>query len=130
MVVDPAGASLASIALIFPIYDACNRIYNSWQVRASFGKDMGRLSWKLHVQWVHLYQLMDRRQGLLLNPPDPDDRHHVVTSTILGQLAVIKDYFGECDALVIKNCGNGKSILMNHSVKWKLTNPQRTAINW
>ena len=108
MAIDPVGGSLASIALLFPLYDACNRIYNSWQVRRSFGKDLDDLYVRLEVQWVRLYLLMQRRQGLLLDPPDPDDKHHRVTRVILKQLAVIKLLFDQCDSLIQKNCGSGR----------------------
>jgi hypothetical protein len=108
MPVDPVGASLASIALLFPIYDACNRIYKSWQVRASFGKDLEELYFSLEIQWVRLYLLMEKRQGLLLDPPDPDDKHQWVTRAILTQLAIIKLRFEECDQLVKKNCDGGR----------------------
>lgn len=108
MAVEPVGATLASIALIFPLYDACNRIWSSWQVRRSFGQDLQTHFRRLEIQWVHLYLLLERRQGALVDPPDPDDKQHRITRVILRQLSCIKELFEQCDDLIRKNCGPRK----------------------
>jgi hypothetical protein len=77
MVFEPIGGSLAAIALIFPIYDACDCIIAGCMVMRSFGRDI-QLLWKqLDGQWVRLKLIME-------------------------QLEIIETYFRECEALVHK----------------------------
>ena len=64
MAIDPLGATLGSIALLFPIYDACNRLYNGWQTMGAFGRDMEEFQIRIDAQWLYLYTIMNRRTGL------------------------------------------------------------------
>ena len=101
MVFEPIAGSLAAIALFFPVYDSCNRLHDGCMVMKSFGRDV-QLLWKeLDGQWVRLQLIMQRDHSRVQNPPDPDDRHHHVTTAITDQLVMIESYFRDCESLVL-----------------------------
>lgn len=99
---EPIAGSLAGIALIFPLYDACDRLHAGFMVLRSFGRDV-QLLWKqLDAQWVRLKLIMQRDKLSVQNPPDSDDPHHWVTNTIKEQLGIVETHFRDCESLVHK----------------------------
>lgn len=101
--IEPVSATLATIALLFPVYDACDRICNGIRDMKTFGKDIHAQQIRLGMQWFRLYQIMHRDyQNDLVKPPDPNDKFHEVTSKVLQYLGLIKLEFDECHAVLKK----------------------------
>ena len=102
MVFEPISGSLAAIALLFPVYDSCDRLHAGCMAMKSFGRNV-QLLWKeLDGQWVRLQLIMQRDHSRVQNPPDPDDPHHHVTTAITDQLVIIESHFRDCESLVLK----------------------------
>ena len=105
MVFEPISGSLAAIALLFPVYDSCNRLHDGCVAMKSFGRDVQLLWIELDGQWVRLKLIMQRDRSRVQNPPEPDDRYHHVTTAIKDQLAIIESHFRDCESLVSKYLG-------------------------
>ena len=102
MVFDLVSGSLAAFALLFPLYDSCNRLHAGCKAMKSFGRDV-QLLWKeLDVQWVRLQLIMQWDNSRVQNPPDPDDPHHHVTAAITEELVILETHFRDCESLVLQ----------------------------
>ena len=97
---EPVGVTLGAIALIAPVYDACDRAYSGLKIMARFGQDFQTLWRKLEGYWTTLYLLMERNSAHLRVPPDPRDPNHKVTKVILDQLKELTSQFEFCENLI------------------------------
>jgi hypothetical protein len=95
-----AELTLAAIALIFPLYDACNTTYKGCQDMRRFGVDARFCLLRLNNQKQLLDEHMRRRMGDLVRRPDPDDTTDPITISIIDQLTVIQTHFANCHEIV------------------------------
>lgn len=97
---DPAGVALGAIALVAPVYDACDRAYSGLKVMACFGQDFQTLWRQLEGYWVTLHLLMNTKSATLQSPPDLQDVSHHVTRVMIHQLKELATQFEICETLL------------------------------
>lgn len=94
--VDPVATPLALVGLLFPIYDACDRLYHGYKLTRSFGRDFRLTQLQLEQQYSRLELTSETRvvdiQGLD-RLSDINDVHHRLTATVFRTLSSIKDQF-------------------------------------
>jgi hypothetical protein len=91
MVFEPISGTLAAVALLFPIYDACDRLYLGYKLTRSFGDDFDMVQFDLDCQYSRLDETSRIRLIDLESPIDPNDQNHGTTKTIIRALRVIRD---------------------------------------
>ena len=93
---DPVGTPLAAVALLFPIYDACDRLYHGYKLTRSFGRDFDLTQLQLEQQYSRLELTSETRVVDLQELDrlgDINDVHHRLTATIFRTLSSIKTQF-------------------------------------
>jgi len=80
MYTDPLTPS--ALRLLLPLFQACEKVYNTWQLTQMFGNDLYNLESMLNAQYSRSSQIGSRRRDQLVHPPDPNDDFHPATSAI------------------------------------------------
>ena len=88
--------SLAAVALLFPIYDACDRLYHGYKLTRSFGRDFDLTQLQLEQQYSRLEltsatRVVDLQE--LDRPSDINNVHHKLTATVFRTLSSIRTQF-------------------------------------
>lgn len=90
------GTPLAAVGLLYPIYDACDRLYHGYKLTRSFGRDFDLTQLQLEQQYSRLELTSETRlvdlQGLD-RLSDINDVHHRLTATVFRTLSSIKAQF-------------------------------------
>ena len=93
---DPLGATLGSIGILFPIYDACDRLFHGYKHTQSFGGDFYLAQVRFHQQYSRLHETSQRKVIDLDKFPDPSDvynKNHKNTSMVIETLSAMKIRF-------------------------------------
>jgi hypothetical protein len=90
MVFEPISGTLGAVALLFPIYDACDRLYHGYKLTKSFGKDFDLVQFELECQYSRLDVTSRTRVLDLESPIDPNNKDHGTTSTVIRALSNIR----------------------------------------
>ena len=91
--VDPVGATLGSIGILFPIYNACDRLFHGYKLTQSFGDDLHLAKVRFHQQYSRLHQTSQRKVMDLDKFPDPSDIYnedHEITSMVIETLSAMR----------------------------------------
>ena len=83
--VDPLGATLGSISILFPIYDACDRLFHGYKLTQSFGDDFRLAQVRFYQQYSRLHETSQRKVM--------DIESHRNTSMVLETLSAMKVRF-------------------------------------
>lgn len=105
--VDLVGVTLGAVALLFPIYDACDRLYHGYQLTRSFGDDFAIVQLELEMQYCRLDVTARRRVIDLENPIDVNDPEHATTKTVIKALTTIRLQFELANKLMEKYIKKG-----------------------
>jgi hypothetical protein len=87
--VEPVSVTLGAVALLFPIYDACDRLYHGYKLTRSYGDDFEIVQLKLQMQFCRLDVTAKRKVIDLEYPIDVNNRHDETTKTVISTLANI-----------------------------------------
>ena len=94
--VDPVGVTLGSIALLFPIYDACDRLFHGYKLTQSFGDDFRLAQVRFYQQYSRLHETSQRKIMDLDKFNDPKDMYnesHETTSMVIETLSAMRFQF-------------------------------------
>ena len=93
---DPLGATLGSISILFPIYDACDRLFHGYKFTQSFGEDFHLAQVRFYQQYSRLHETSQRKVMDLDKFPDPNDvynKSHRNTGMVIETLSAMKVRF-------------------------------------
>lgn len=110
--IEPVGVTLGAIALLFPIYDACDRLHHGYSLTRSFGPDFQVVQFELEMQWCRLDVTSRRRLTDLENPFQTDDAEHPQTRSVIKALSLIKKQFELSNKLIEKYLVKGRVPVM------------------
>ena len=94
--VDPLGATLGSIGILFPIYDACDRLFQGYKLTQSFGDDFRLAQIRFYQQYSRLHETAQRKVMDLdkfTSPNDVYNTSHENTSMVIETLSAMKVRF-------------------------------------
>lgn len=100
--VDPAGTTIGAIGLLYPLFEACERLYRGYQISHAFGHDFMVIKLGLEALHARLQRIAKRRLRDLKDHQqmDVDDQNDPTLSVVLRYLATVKRDFEECSALM------------------------------
>lgn len=90
--VDPLGATIGSIAILFPIYDACDRLFHGWKLTQSFGDDFRLAQVRFYQQYCRLHET-SQRQLMYLDSNDLCNENSESTSMVIETLSAMRVHF-------------------------------------
>ncbi|KAH6702893.1 hypothetical protein BKA61DRAFT_198202 [Leptodontidium sp. MPI-SDFR-AT-0119] len=99
---EPIGVTLGAIALLCPIYNACNQLYHGYSLTRAFGSDFLMNQFELEMQWCRLDVTSRRRLIDLETPLQLGNTEHSQTQTIVRALSLIKNQFELANTLMKK----------------------------
>ena len=127
--VDPVGTPLAAVALLLPIYDACDRLYHGYKLTRSFGQDFDLTQLQLEQQYSRLELTSETRVVDLQELDrlgDINDVHHRLTATVFRTLSSIKTQFELAHKLLQHYDKKGAAICRLHQLTSKTNHsPER-----
>ena len=94
--VEPVGATLGSIALLLPIYDACDRLFHGYKLTQSFGDDFHSAQVRFHQQYSRLHETSQRKIMDLEKFNDPREMYnesHETTNMVKETLSAMRVHF-------------------------------------
>ncbi|KAL8689206.1 MAG: hypothetical protein Q9218_005071 [Villophora microphyllina] len=94
--VEPVGLTLGAIGLLFPIYQACERLHRGYKLTQAFGDDWQIIQLRLDMHYSRLESTTTTSVPSLkefANPGDVYNKDHPTTSIILRTLSTIKKQF-------------------------------------
>ncbi|OTA74668.1 hypothetical protein M434DRAFT_39138 [Hypoxylon sp. CO27-5] len=98
MYIDPL--TLAAIKSLFPLFKACETLYETWCLTKTFGNEFFKAECMLHAQYARLIQIGCRSRDQLAEPPDPNNDFHPITQSIYELLLQIEAIFNKCEVLI------------------------------
>jgi hypothetical protein len=114
--VDPVGITLGAVALLFPIYDACDRIYHGYQLTRSYSDDFALVQLELEFEYCCFNVTAQRRVIDLEKPIDINDPENENTKTVIKALSNIKRQFALANVLMEKYAKQGKYTIFSLSI--------------
>ncbi|KAL8732571.1 MAG: hypothetical protein Q9181_003902 [Wetmoreana brouardii] len=124
--VEPVGATLGAIGLLFPVYQACERLHRGYKLTKAFGHEWQIIQLQLDMHYSRLELTSTTNVAnlkKLTNPGDIYNKDHPTTSIILRTLSTIqkqfetahklKEYYHEkekkYESIAEESCANGSS---------------------
>lgn len=92
--------TLSALRLLLPLFQACEKVYKTWQLTQMFGNDLFKLECMLNAQYARLAQIGSRRRDQLVDPPDLNDDFHPATSEIHALLLCVENNFQKTEQLI------------------------------
>ena len=124
--VDPLGATLGSISLLFPIYDACDRLFQGYKLTQSFGDDFRLAQVRFYQQYSRLHETSQRKVMYLNkfdNPNDMYNESHETTSMVIETLSAMRVRFEKGHKILEKYDQQGNYLSQQYQAA-KLTTSQ------
>ena len=121
--VDPVGVTLGSIALLFPIYDACHRLFHGYKLTQSFGDDFRLAQVRFYQQYSRLHETSQRKIMDLDKFNDPKDMYnesHGTTSMVIETLSAMRFQFEKGHKILEKYDQHGNPLSWQYQAS-KLT---------
>ena len=121
--VDPVGATLGSIGLLLPIYDACDRLFHGYKLTQCFGDDFHLAQVRFYQQYSRLHETSQRKVVDLDKFNDPRDMYnksHETTSMIIETLSAMRVQFEKGHKILEKYDQHGNPASPQHQAD-KLT---------
>ena len=123
---DPLGATLGSISVLLPIYDACDRLFHGYKLTQSFGDDFRLAQVRFYQQYSRLHETSQRKVMDLDKFDDPYDiynKSHETTSMVIETLSAMRVQFEKGHKILEKYDQHGNPLSQQYQAA-KLTTAQ------
>jgi Prion-inhibition and propagation len=98
------AATVAAVRYVYPIYQACDKLYNGIQATRTFGDEYGRAKRRFEAQYARLDSTAEKYLHSLEEPIDPNDEDQEAARRVVGVLSDIRTTLEKCDQLVKGEC--------------------------
>ncbi|KAF1828353.1 hypothetical protein BDW02DRAFT_652106, partial [Decorospora gaudefroyi] len=100
--VEPVGATLATVSLLQPLFHTCRELYRGYRLTRAFGEDFDRAQRRLEIQYILHENIGQTKLRFLNNSSELWGEANKNTKAILNQLGLIQEIFKACDAVLKK----------------------------
>ena len=107
--VEPVSTTLAAVALLAPLFEACERLYRGFELTQAFGDDFVSMQLRLDTLNVQRGQIAHRRLRYVKDHQkiDFEDKNDPVVKMAIRTLAEMKQIFEHCDKLMKRYSDKG-----------------------
>ena len=126
--VEPVGVTLGSIGILFPIYDACDKLFQGYKLTQSFGDDFRLAQVRFYQQYSRLHETSQRKVKDLDRFPDLSNIYIEsleTPSVVIETLSVMKVRFEKGHKILQKYDQLGIPRFQQDQA-WKLTISKHT----